>query len=537
MTPDERRVLVARALANDLSLAETEHFRALCAEDESLLAELARHTVLDRLLSHTHLYPNGSEFVREVQTRVHAPGAEPLAFVQRVTRRLRPQQAWRPAPRLLAAAAAIVILVSGTWWTIAMRQPVASVVGVEAIIWAEGQRRLESSERIPPGRVQIAGGFLELALTSGVHLILDGPADLELRRGNECFLHRGRVVARVPEAARGFMLESARGRLIDLGTEFGVSVGDDGSRMEVHVLDGLVEATAAGQDAAMRLRENEAVRFTPDIARRIPSNPTAFVTDLPNRSAAPSGFVHWSFDESTGHRTRDRGHGLGVANADAFFRSFVSTSPGPAWTTGLFGSSIYLDGAGAYLESPFTGIAGERPRTVAFWVKVPRDLGPWQGYGILNWGSFAEPGAAWQVSINPEAADGPVGRLRVGVHLGPVVGVTDLRDDRWHHAAVVMYGGRRPDVSTHVLLYLDGELEPSATKAVREIRTDTTSQRAHGIWLGRNLSFKSETDRGEHRFFRGWLDEVFIFDAALSQDQIRQLMRENRASPSQPGTR
>ncbi|MCA1651977.1 MAG: hypothetical protein LC753_17480, partial [Acidobacteria bacterium] len=183
MTPDERRVLVARALANDLSPAETEHFRALCAEDESLLAELARHTVLDRLLSHTHLYPNGSEFVREVQTRVHAPGAEPLAFVQRVTRRLRPQQAWRPAPRLLAAAAAIVILVSGTWWTIAMRQPVASVVRVEAIAWAEGQRRLESSERIPPGRVQIAGGFLELALTSGVHLILDGPADLELRRG------------------------------------------------------------------------------------------------------------------------------------------------------------------------------------------------------------------------------------------------------------------------------------------------------------------------------------------------------------------
>ena len=62
-----------------------------------------------------------------------------------------------------------------------------------------------------------------------------------------------------------------------------------------------------------------------------------------------------------------------------------------------------------------------------------------------------------------------------------------MRDDRWHHVAVVMYGGRRPDISTHVLLYVDGQLETTTNKAVREVRTDTSGQSARQVQLGRNI--------------------------------------------------
>jgi hypothetical protein len=199
---------------------------------------------------------------------------------------------------------------------------------------------------------------------------------------------------------------------------------------------------------------------------------------------------------------------------------------------GQFGPGLSFDGRDDFVECEFAGIGGTRPRTVAFWVKVPRDFRTTEGYAIVNWGTMEETGRAWQVSINPMENEGPLGRLRIGVNRGWVVGTTDLRDDRWHHCAVVMYGGHRPDAGTHILLYVDGELEPAARKAVMEISTAIDTARAHNLWLGRNLNYEGENwkvDGGP--FFRGCLDELFVFDAALDQTRIQFLMKYNRLPP------
>jgi hypothetical protein len=79
------------------------------------------------------------------------------------------------------------------------------------------------------------------------------------------------------------------------------------------------------------------------------------------------------------------------------------------------------------------------------------------------------------------------------------------------------------------LLYLDGELEPAARKAVGEIRTEITGAEAHNMWLGRNLSYRGVEGSGAlGRFFRGGVDEVFVFNAALDQEQIRSVMKHGR---------
>jgi hypothetical protein len=88
-----------------------------------------------------------------------------------------------------------------------------------------------------------------------------------------------------------------------------------------------------------------------------------------------------------------------------------------------------------------------------------------------------------------------------------------------------MYGGQQPDISTHVLLYLDGRLESTARKAVREIYTDTHSDKARSVWLGRNLDPAGY--RKEWKFYRGCADEVYIFNTALSQSQVLGLMQYN----------
>ena len=144
-------------------------------------------------------------------------------------------------------------------------------------------------------------------------------------------------------------------------------------------------------------------------------------------------------------------------------------------------------------------------------------------------------GGAWQVSVNGTGNDGPLGRLSIGTHRGQVIGTTDLRDGEWHHCAVVMYGDEEgaPNTATHILLYVDGELEPAARKSMYAVNTDSSpggDRSPHGIWIGRNLGFEFEGGLAAEeygRFFRGDLDEMVICDAALSQKQIVRLMQDN----------
>jgi hypothetical protein len=426
-------------------------------------------------------------------------------------------------------AACAALLMIGIWYGLLRNTPgLARVVRLEAAVWGDGQTVPREGQALAPGHVRLRGGFAELRLSSGVRLILEGPADLELVGRNRCFLHRGKAVARLPGEAIGFVLDGPRGRLVDLGTEFGVSVGGAGET-EAHVLKGFVEATPQGDRAATRLRQNEALRFDDHASRRMAADGGAFLTELPPQPSQPVGVLHWTFDEGVGNLSRNLGQGLGPVEPHARLCAFLPGEPGPEWVDGRFGKALRFDGRQAYVEANFSGIPGGEARTVAFWVRVPKDFTTNQGYAILNWGTLVEPGNAWQISINPEAAHGPLGRLRVGLHRAPAVGVTDLRDDRWHHVAVVMYGGAGANLSTHVLLYLDGQLEPASRKAVQEVRTDTRSQAAHNLWIGRNLAY-SEAGRPVPGgpFFRGVLDEIFIFDAALSQGQIAELMKLNR---------
>ena len=299
---------------------------------------------------------------------------------------------------------------------------------------------------------------------------------------------------------------------------------DSAGDMEVHVLEGLVETTPQGETKARRLKQSQGLRLSASAPQDLVADPAAFITAMPPVSNRHSGFVHWNLNESA-VPFKNTGRGLSEGHADLIPRRKSEVDSLPQAVSGRFGKGLAFDGIGSFAESDFHGIGGNAPRTVAFWVKVPQDFMPSQGYAILSWGSSIEDGAAWQISINPTEKEGPLGRLRVGVFNGPVVGTKDLRDGQWHHCAVVMYGGPNADVSTHVLLYVDGRLEPAARKAVMEIQTDTTSSKSHGIWMGRNLGVpKAPTGS----FFRGTLDEVYIFDSALGQNEILRLMKENQ---------
>lgn len=122
---------------------------------------------------------------------------------------------------------------------------VAVLGGVLDARWGAGQGRREVGDPLLPGVLHLEQGLAQIEFFSGATVVLQGPAELELLSPTRARLLRGRVRAHVPPAARGFTLLSPDLQVVDLGTEFGMAVGEDG-HAEVHVFDGLVQWSAGG---------------------------------------------------------------------------------------------------------------------------------------------------------------------------------------------------------------------------------------------------------------------------------------------------
>ncbi|TWT78489.1 FecR protein [Posidoniimonas polymericola] len=99
--------------------------------------------------------------------------------------------------------------------------------------------------RIEAGRsIKLADGEVELTYCCGTKLMLVGPAEFLVEPAGGKLV-RGGLVASVTEAGHGFTIETPNGRVVDLGTEFGVAVDDFGVS-EVNVFKGKVEAFPDG---------------------------------------------------------------------------------------------------------------------------------------------------------------------------------------------------------------------------------------------------------------------------------------------------
>ena len=119
-----------------------------------------------------------------------------------------------------------------------------------------------------PGRDMTVGKFLrlesglaEVEFDRGARVIMQGPATLELLSGNMARLLRGAMTARVPVAAHGFTVFSPQGKIVDLGTEFGLAV-DEGGTTSVRVFAGeLTAAVGRGEQDPVRLSQGQEARI------------------------------------------------------------------------------------------------------------------------------------------------------------------------------------------------------------------------------------------------------------------------------------
>ncbi len=199
----------------------------------------------------------------------------------------------------------------------------------------------------------------------------------------------------------------------------------------------------------------------------------------------------WKLDETSG---RDVSDASGNGNIGKILNGE------PKWqTSGRIGGALLFDGKGDWVQ------VGNEPRfdcvtqvTVAAWIKVNRFDKEWQA--IVTKGD-----SAWRLQRNQDKdnIEFACSGLNVpgGSPYGPLYGQKNVNDGRWHHI-VGVYDGEK------MYLYIDGVVDASQS-ASGGIATNNQP-----VCIGENAEMTG-------RFWNGLIDDVRIYNYALSEDAVK----------------
>jgi hypothetical protein len=208
--------------------------------------------------------------------------------------------------RALAVAACLLLIAAGVWtlWfkpsgtrNGATSSAVAMLTRAVDARWGGKSAPPRVGSALGPGWLRLESGLAQVVFYSGARVVIEGPAELQLVSPQEAICPIGRLLAEVPEPARGFRLRTDHVNVVDLGTSFGIDASP--GRTEVHVFKGKVELLP-GTRAKQSLSESEAVVLQGSApARLMAANAEAFTPmfEFQQRSLAAEAFRYeqWQF--------------------------------------------------------------------------------------------------------------------------------------------------------------------------------------------------------------------------------------------------
>jgi len=213
----------------------------------------------------------------------------------------------------------------------------------------------------------------------------------------------------------------------------------------------------------------------------------------------------WRLDESAG---------IVAADASGNVHHGLLYGP-PSWLPGggRLGGALRFGGTADHVQMfDFRGIPWIQSRTVGAWIRTDAD----KTADIVGWGA-AGVGESWRLFV-----DGATGAFGVSVTGGQVIGRTDVTDGRWHHVAVAVGMDDDPDIAD-ARLYVDGR--PEAPGSLVPGRFDTVLADPLRIGVFNTAST---------RYFAGDIDDVALFDVALTDEQMTRLCSFGPASFDAP---
>jgi hypothetical protein len=201
---------------------------------------------------------------------------------------------------------------------------------------------------------------------------------------------------------------------------------------------------------------------------------TVFAVSMPGgvggEYTSPEGLIsYWKLDETSGTNAKDSvgdNHGTLIN--------------GPVWTAGQVNGGLYFDGSNDYVN---VGLLPITPSwTIEVWAMPDLALGTGEkeilSGGLVN--DFEVPGGVFKIYVS--------GWLSSGV---------TLQSGNWYHLSATYDG-------TTLKLFINGEEKASTVRSI--------SSPGGYTYLGRFM--------GGNHFYGGLIDEVAIWDRALTLDEI-----------------
>lgn len=439
----------------------------------------------------------------------------------------------------LTAVAATILLAIGLQFFFIHQAPAelqyASSPGTRyTVTHAEGTA-VDGDKMQVGSRMMVSQGTVELNFDSGVRAVISSPADITMLEEGVLQMDEGHGWFDVPAKAVGFTVVTKDLEVVDLGTRFGVHSSPD-SEDQVHVFQGRVKVMARNsQRKETTLSVDEAVTVLSNgVLRPIKNDGETFLSELPN--SLPH--LHFSFDEANDFLTENT-----LTGPEGL--SYIYHGDSPDLEEGVFGNCLRMDGKANYLESDWMGILGNRPRSVAFWIKMPEkrvtDRETHRSDTIVGWGMQRDENetemlfsSKWTVHMDYSSYRHPILNISFGgfwYHAPETV----LDDDKWHHL-VVTYSGKSDDEGyPRVKFYVDGVL--SAIKSKRESRpvartTDGTviidTLEKTPFVIGASLSSAPNTETIKGQYLRAMIDELYVIEGEIDQQAVDDLMHANR---------
>ncbi len=255
---EEQRARLARQEQEDTDADTEEHEEREWARylEASAPVEPVRHIVIPRPLFYTAVSGVAATLVLLVY----------LVFAQQTPHHEEPPRSAEAPPVMTTERA------------------VASIVAAIDVKWEDAALGTTTGTRIMSHRpLRLVEGIVKLRFEDDAELIIEAPAELTPIDVNRVEVATGRLVGRcATPRSRGFIVDAPQARLIDVGTEFGVQVEEDGS-VEAYVFEGRIDLSPyrEGQGPAIALEKGASQRVDPNGRLSEPHNSHAlsFVRD------------------------------------------------------------------------------------------------------------------------------------------------------------------------------------------------------------------------------------------------------------------
>lgn len=500
--------LVQHYLEGTLTDAEAEALHDLLKAQPELGASMLDHFEMDAMLRATR----------------------PIASTFKTTPVITPKRRFTITALSVAAAIAACVTLVGAWVIHSLdgaRPADEETTAAVAVLTRGVNLQFETDAIAPgtplsPGLLKLKAGIAQIEFYQGARVVLEGPASLQLISSGEATCMSGRLSAHVPPQAKGFRINTPKGAVVDLGTEFGLDVSD--STAEVHVFKGEVELHPASS-AMQALKQGQAMAFA-DVPQPLTANAAAFASlnEIDRRTADsqrsqfeqwqagcvernldPAMRVHFDFQDAEELRSLRNHAANGAMIADG---SIV----GGSWTEGRWPGKRALEFRNVS-DRVRLGVPGEmKALTMCVWVRVN---GLDRTFNSLfmseGWGDRR---VHWQIVREGKVRLGVAGRAGQSHadYDSPVL-FTPEKFGRWMHLAVSF-----DPVKREICHYADGDLV--ARLQLRDAAPLKIGMAELGNWNDRRSPGSVAI-----RHLSGAMEEFSIHERVLSPSEIARLAR------------